>query len=219
LQAQAEGRRLEREIVAISEKERQTIGADLHDGLGQQLTAIELICAGLKDDVAELRPDIRKRLDQVGKMLREAVGQTRILARDLVPINNDSDALPVALAQLAERISSSGNILCHFRHSEGLQIEDPTTAGHLYRIAQEAVNNAIKHGHATKIEVFLGRQGGDQCLRIVDNGGGIRKTVDRDRGIGLRVMHHRANIIGATLEIASARGSGVTVTCIISKKT
>jgi signal transduction histidine kinase len=124
----------------------------------------------------------------------------------------------VALAELAERISSSGQIVCRFEHSDSPPVADPVAAGHLYRIAQEAVNNAIRHGRATEILVRLGEQKGDTFLSVNDNGEGMPKAAARDRGVGLRVMRHRANIIGAALDIASPRGSGVTVTCTIPKR-
>ena len=211
--AHAEGRRLESEIVAISEKERQSIGADLHDNLGQQLTAIELLCTGLKEDIVELRPDLRKRLDQMGRMLREAITQTRILSRGLVPVREDPDALRTALAELAERINSSDHIRCRLDCPTAVSIPEPAVAGHLYRIAQEAVNNAVKHGKPTKIVIRFRETPDGPWLQIADNGAGMPKADHRSQGVGLRMMQHRAGVIGANLSIASRRSNGVTVTC------
>ncbi len=211
--AQADSRRLEGEIVATSEKERHNIGADLHDGLGQQLTAIELICTALKEDMAQERPDLKDRMEHVVLLLREAVSQTRQLARGLVPIIDDPDALRIALAELAARMSSPGRVVCRLECASSIPIKDPAIAGHLYRISQEAVNNAVKHGRASEILIRLEQRGGRPWLRISDNGKGLPKTTDRGAGVGLRVMSHRARVIGAELAIASRREAGVTVTC------
>ncbi len=216
--AKADSRRLEKEVVAVSEKERQKIGGDLHDGLGQQLTAIELMCAGLKEDVAGLGPDLVARVEQMGQMLREAISQTRILARGLVPVREDPDALRVALFELAERIHASGNLRCRFECESPVAVEEPAVAGHLYRIAQEAVNNAVKHARATEIVIRLARTPEGPWLQVADNGSGMPKLDRANPGIGLRMMNHRAEVIGAVLSIASRRDGGVSVTCGFAEK-
>jgi signal transduction histidine kinase len=211
--AQEDRRRLESEIVATSEKERHNIGADLHDGLGQQLTAIELICTALREDMAGIRPDLKERMEQVVLLLREAVSQTRQLARGLVPIIDDPDALRIALGELASRMSLPGRVRCRLECPSAVPIEDPVVAGHLYRITQEAVNNAVKHGSASEILIRLEVKGGRPWLRISDNGKGLPRTAEGGSGVGLRVMSHRARVIGAELAISSKRDAGVTVTC------
>jgi signal transduction histidine kinase len=216
--AQADSRRLETEIVAISEKERHNIGADLHDGLGQQLTAVELICTSLKEDIAGLRPDLRERVEQMGRMLREAISQTRVLSRGLVPVRDDPDALRTALAELTERINSLGRIRCRLECPATVAPLEPTVAGHLYRIAQEAVNNAVKHSKTTEIVVRFRDTKEGPWLQVTDNGCGMPKTEERSSGLGLRMMQHRARVIGATLTVSSKRAAGVTVTCSLSPK-
>lgn len=216
--AQADSRRLEREIIAVSEQERHNIGADLHDGLGQQLTAIELICAGLKEDIGGIQPDLGARVDQMGKMLREAIGQTRILARGLVPVREDPDALRIALAELAEQITSSGHIRCRLECPAPVPIREASVAGHLYRIAQEAVNNAVKHSKASEIVIRFRQTKGGPWLQISDNGSGMPKTDSHNQGVGLRMMRHRAGAIGANLSVSSTRDSGVTITCALPAK-
>ncbi len=211
--AQVDSQRLESEIIATSEKERHNIGADLHDGLGQQLTAIELICTGLKEDIEGIRPDLRERLDQIILLLREAISQTRLLARGLVPIIDDPDALRIALGELAARMSSPGRVRCRLDCASAVPISDPAVAGHLYRMTQEAVNNAVKHGGASEIVIRLEQKGGRPWLRVSDNGKGLPKAGGRGPGVGLRVMGHRARVIGAELTVASKRDSGVTITC------
>ena len=210
--AQAESRRLEGEILDIGESERRRIGADLHDGLGQQLTAIELLCAGLKEDAAS-RPDLAGRLDQMGKMLREAIAQTRALARGLVPVGDDADALPAGLAELADRTNALGRARCRFEASSPAPRCGRAVASHVYRIAQEAVNNALKHANATEIVIRLSRCGGALRLEVADNGAGL--PAEKGKGLGLEVMRHRAGVIGGSFEVVSRRGQGVAVRCTV----
>jgi len=242
--AREEHRRLENEIVAASERERHTIGADLHDNLGQQLTAIELMCAAAKEDAAA-HPPVAYRLDQISRMLREAIAQTRFLARGLVPIGSDPDALQISLAELAERTNALGRARCTFESPEAIALSDARAAGHLYRIAQEAVNNALKHARARHISIRLVREPGALALEISDDGAGLSKTqtggagspsrpefqggsraeiqaasekAPHPAGVGLGVMQHRASAIGAELTIASKRGGGVTIACRLPLK-
>ena len=213
LAAQAGHKRLEREILAASERERHSIGADLHDNLGQQLTALELICTTLKEDTAG-QPALAKRLDTMGKMLREAISQTRLLARGLVPVGREPDALQNGLTELAERIDSIGRVRCRFDCPEPVAIGDPLVAGHLYRIAQEALNNAVKHAGAAQVTIRLARTHGTLALEISDDGTGLTKPLPgQQSGLGFGVMQHRASAIGAELTTLSKRGEGVTIEC------
>jgi len=211
--AQAEHRRLEREILDISERERHSIGADLHDNLGQQLTALELMCTLAKEDAAA-HPELADRLNLMSRMLREAVAQTRFLARGLVPVGAEPDALQLGLAELAERTGAIGKLRCTFACPRPVALTDPFTAGHFYRIAQEAVNNAVKHARARHIEIRLEETSGRLDLVVMDDGEGLPPARSvRPGGIGLRVMRHRANVIGAQLTIEARRGEGVVVRC------
>lgn len=213
--AQAEQKRLENEIIAASERERQRIGADLHDGLGQQLTALELMCTVLKEDAVG-NPALAKRLGTMGKMLREAIAQTRSLARGLVPVGSEPDALQNGLTELAGRINALGRLHCRFDCTETINVGDSFVAGHIYRIAQEAVNNAVKHSRAKNVTLQLARESANLVLEIADDGAGMAKTRStQHRGLGLGVMQHRASMIGAELSITSKRGEGVTIRCTL----
>lgn len=211
--ARAEHARLEQEVVAASERERHAIGADLHDGLGQLLTAVEFMCAGLKADTAHTQPETAARLDQMGAMLREAVAQTRYLARGLVPVAGGPDALHNALAALADRANGLGRTRVEFKAADPVEIADPVATSHLYRIAQEAVNNALKHARAALITVRLERRDGKLRLEIADDGTGLAEASE-GRGAGLGLMRHRASLIGAELTLKSRRGGGVVITCL-----
>lgn len=207
--AQVEHKRLEHEVLAVSERERHTIGADLHDGLGQQLTAIELMCAMLKADAAG-NPAMTKSLDLMSRMLREAIAQTRFLARGLVPVGSDADALQIGLTELAERTNALGTLRCTFDCPEPITVSDPFAAGHLYRIAQEAVNNAVKHAKARHVTIGLRKTEDALRLEIADDGIGFTR---KRTGLGLGVMQHRAKVIGADLSITSKRGEGARIVC------
>ena len=211
--ARAEHERLEKEILAASERERQGIGADLHDNLGQQLTALELMCTALKEDAAS-HPDLAKRLAVMGAMLRAAITQTRSLARRLVPVGSEPDALQNGLTELVERINALGRGQCRLECPSPVLVKEAVVSSHLYRIAQEAVNNAVKHARASRIVIRLEETKAEVILEVSDDGGGMGRE-DRAgarRGLGLGVMHHRARVIGAELVIVSGR-NGVVVKC------
>jgi signal transduction histidine kinase len=210
--AQLEQKRLEAEIFAVGERERHAIGADLHDGLGQQLTALELMCTALKEDAAH-HPEMARPLDTMGKLLREAIAQTRYLARGLVPVGSGPEALSMGLAELAARTNALARKHCVFECPEPVTVADPVVAGHLYRIAQEAVNNAVKYARADQVTISLTKSERMLVLAIADDGVGLPKNRAHPRGLGLGVMQHRANVIGAAFEISSKRGVGVTITC------
>ncbi len=207
--AQEEHTRLEHEVLAASERERHSIGADLHDGLGQLLTAIELTCTMLKSDAAG-HPVLTRRIDAMSRMLREAIAQTRFLARGLVPLGSDPDALQIGLTELIERINAIGKLRCVFECPQPVTVPDPFVSGHLYRIAQEAVNNAVKHARARQVTVRLVTGEGALRLEVEDDGSGLARN---RTGLGLGVMQHRAKVIGGELTITSNRGEGVKIVC------
>jgi signal transduction histidine kinase len=210
--ARAEHLRLEQEVLAAGERERQSIGADLHDGLGQLLTAVGLMCTALKEDTTTSQPAVAKGLEQMSGLLREAVAQTRYLARGLVPVGDEADALQTGLAELAARTNGLGRVRCRFECGEPVLFNDPAVAGHLYRIAQEAVNNALKHSRADQIAIRLMQDSRCLLLQVRDTGTGLPAM--RSAGVGLGLMHHRAGVIGATLTVESGPPGGVTITCV-----
>jgi signal transduction histidine kinase len=207
----------QKQLVVVSERERVRFGAELHDGLGQQLTAIELRCQSMKEDIPPDRVDLKNQISEISQFLREAIAQTRALARGLSPVNLGSGGLLEALGELAMRMSRDGQIKCIFDCSVPVFVEGNLAQGHLFRIAQEAVNNAVKHSGAGEVVVRLTKGDGAVRLDISDNGRGFPKSPS-NRGIGLQIMRHRASVIGAELEIKSENGAGVTVSCILKTK-
>ncbi len=202
-------------LLEISEKEQHRIGADLHDGLGQQLTAVEILCAGLKEDLAA-NPRLAKQAERIGRLLRESIGQVRSLARGLVPVKDDPDALWASLIELAERTNAPGRLECHLDCPVMVPVANSQVAGHLFRIAQEAVNNALKHSRAKRIILSLARGADGLELSVADNGRGF--TPAKGRGMGLQVMQHRASVIGAELTVETKPGQGTTIRCRLPEK-
>jgi signal transduction histidine kinase len=202
----------------VSEREQQRIGHDLHDGLGQQLTAIELMCQSLRSDLAAIQPELHEQTTQICRFLREAITQTRALAHGLAPFKLDANGLQVALAELAQTTSSLGRVQCRFLCSSTLLLEDNEAVANLYRIAQEAVHNAVKHGQANEVTICLAQTNGAVQLKVSDDGKGLPKAKEQTQGMGLQVMKHRTSVIGADLEVESKPGKGVTVTCTLRRK-
>jgi signal transduction histidine kinase len=170
-----------------------------------------MMCASLKADVAARQPALTRQVEQICARLRETISQTRSMARGLVPVKDEPEALWASLIELAERTHALGRASCRFDCPKPVIVEDNAVAGHFYRIAQEAVNNAVKHSEATVVVIQLARHRQRLELRISDNGRGLART--KSAGMGLQVMKHRARVIGAELTVDSPPGKGVTITC------
>ena len=218
-----ERKQLEKEILRISDREQWRIGQELHDNLGQQLTAIELMCQSLKSDLEVDCPQLVDQPEKMSQFLRQAIAQTRSLAHGLTAFRLDAEGLQAALAELAERTNSIGRARCRFHCPKPVLMKDSEAAGHLFRIAQEAVNNALKHSGASEILLTLNTDDGTVELKISDDGKGFPKVTGRRdgrevrEGMGLQVMKHRANAIGAELSIKSKQPKGVTIICTLRR--
>lgn len=210
-------KRLEREILDLSDREQRRIGRDLHDGLGQQLTAMELCAHGLLDEIKTAAPSTVKSLKELARQLRQAVTQTRLLSHGLSPVSLEADGLMNALRELAESTRTLARVDCEFTCHPAVLIPDAHVATHLYRIAQEAVNNALKHSQAGEILLNLEDTGDLLTLTVRDNGRGAAKSPASGTGMGLRVMKYRADLIGAKLDLDSAPRRGTRVTCAVRK--
>ena len=213
LRTRSERERLEREVLQASEDERRRIGQDLHDSLGQTLTGIVFLSSALTQAVESREPGAGDQADQICAMAKEAVKQARGLARGLVPVDLKADGLMAALEGLAANVSDVFKIHCRFECSRPVLIHDNMTATHLYRIAQEATNNAMRHAHAHHVVVRLGEDDGQIVLKIDDDGPGLPENLDRMKGSGLRIMSYRARMIGGTLDVARGPQGGACVVC------
>lgn len=209
--------RLERQIMEISERERERIGHELHDGLGQQLTGIAFLSKALSQKLnAQALPEA-KEASQIVAMINQAVSETRLLARGLQPVEVDANGLMSALEGLASNIEALFHIDCNFRCTAPVLLHDRNTANHLYRIAQEAVNNAVKHGKSKHISIELSAPRGRIQLIVRDDGAGIDPcTADNGPGMGLQIMRYRANLIGANLEIENGPDKGTQISVFLN---
>jgi len=206
-------KRLEREILEISDREQRRIGHDLHDGLCQHLAGIELMSQVLEQKLEPLSRDAAKRAGDIAQNVREAIGQTRSLARGLSPVTLESEGLTSALHELAVNTEKLFNVKCHFDGDSLVAVPNHAVATHLFRLAQEAVSNAIKHGKAKRITIHLKADPGRIYLAVSDNGRGIPAKLPQSKGMGLRIMQSRAGMIGGTLTIERNADGGTSVIC------
>ncbi|MCD6048842.1 MAG: response regulator receiver sensor signal transduction histidine kinase [Verrucomicrobia bacterium] len=218
-----ERRRLEAGMIEISDQEQQRIGQDLHDGLGQQLTGLEMKNFLLLEDLATLdlaanRDNLQRQAHKISVELRNCVTATRALARGLAPMNIRTEGLVGALRQLAHNVCIPKKLNCRFVCGSSVTLNDPQIEGHLYRIAQEALNNSLKHARPKNIQMNLSVRGDELRLQIKDDGCGLPKSQKNKTGMGLEVMEHRARVIGASLDIKSSTGQGVCITCALPLK-
>lgn len=208
--------RMENEILDISVREQRRIGQDLHDGLCQQLTAIAYLCRGLEQRVEREAPDFAGDIRAIGGHLKEAIQQSRDIARGLFPVRIESHGLASALQELAASTSEYFKVTCAFFSEGDPNIEGTARAVHLYYIAREAVTNAIKHARARNIHILLAAQPGEIKLRVTNDGDPFSEPTDTQGGMGLRTMRYRAELLGGTWCISAGPGSGqTTVSCIL----
>jgi PAS domain S-box-containing protein len=209
-----ERRRLEQEVLNISEQEQRRIGQDLHDGICQQLAGIELMSQVLEQSLARKTKKHSAQAGQIAAHVREVISQTRMLAHGLCPVVLESEGLMSALQELAHATVRMFGVECVFRCAHPAHIHDTATATHLYRIAQEAVSNALKHGKARHIEIGLATEADRIFLVVKDDGCGIPATPPRT-GAGLRIMQYRAGMIGGSVVVQRGQPAGTTIACSV----
>jgi PAS domain S-box-containing protein len=207
---------LEREVLAITERERRHVAQDLHDGLGQHLSGIAYLSDALRQELLEKCSIGARDAARLTRLAQEAIQLTRDLARGLLPVRPDPEGFADAVRDLAARMRHVFKINCRFVSRGSTLIHDETMATHLYRIAQEAVTNAIRHGKATSVEVMLIQTGRRLRLIVRDNGRGMPAFLPRRQGMGLRVMQYRADLIHGSLSVHKQPQGGTEVLCAIS---
>jgi PAS domain S-box-containing protein len=214
-----ERKRLQKEILEISDREQRRIGQDLHDGLCQQLAGIELMSQAVAQKLADKSGEHSRHVAEIAGHVRDAITHTRSLARGLSPVTLESEGLMSALQDLATNTAKFFNVVCRFGFVKPVEVPDHAVATHLFRIAQEAVSNAIKHGKATHILIQLKKSHHRVCVMVKDNGSGFPKEVSNSKGMGLRIMQSRAGMIGGKLTVENNRSKGACVICSIALKT
>ncbi len=210
-------RLLEKEIQEISEREQRRLGQDLHDGLGQALTGIGFITKVLAQKLAAKGVEEAKDAANIVTLISQALQQTRELARGLCPVVLEKNDIHAALQQLADNMEKFFGIDADVDFDPRVQIDDNAVAVHLYRIAQEATTNAMKHGKAKRIHISLRQSSGQLTLQIRDDGVGCPSEV-QSKGMGMRVMQHRARMINALLEIQCPPDGGTLILCCLQNK-
>ena len=231
----SERRELEQAVLRVAEDERRRIGQDLHDGLGQMLTGTGLIARGLARKLEAVDKQASEEANEVVELIKEADAYARTISRGLVPVELDAHGLDDALQRLATNAVRLFDITCTFEaHGQDTEADVPDDVSpHLFRIAQEAISNAAYHGKAELVTITLSRSPEWLTLRVADDGIGFpgldrsagatrlepipgkRDKTTENRGMGIRIMHYRARIIGGALEIRLGPNGGTVVTCAV----
>lgn len=212
----AERKRLEHELLEITENERRRIGLDLHDDLGQRLSGIALMTKGLSLRLAKARATEAREAERIHGLIQEAMSHASDVAHDLATLDSPDNDLPAALGNLAARARQLFRIACGFRVDPGLPTLDSGIVTQLYKIAQEGVTNAIKHGKASRVRIRVELAGDNLVLTVRNNGKPLPDLKPRaTTGMGLRIISHRARLIGGEFDIRNGKTSGAVLTCTV----
>lgn len=216
-----ERRQLEKDIVTVSEHEQQRIGQDLHDGLCQHLAAVGCAARVLAEELQSRDMPEAHDAVMIEEALQQAVLEARDLARGIFPVHVDRDGLSAALSDLAQLTSRLTGAEIVVRDDAEVMVDNPEAAMHLYRIAQEAVGNAVRHGKARQVVIRLAARKPDGVvLTVEDNGSGMKERhSSKAAGMGLRTMRYRAQALDGTLEIKTAAKTGTVVQCQVPAHT
>jgi PAS domain S-box-containing protein len=213
----SERKELQKRILEVAAEEQRRIGHDLHDDVGQELTGLGLFAATARTALQRgALPQAQEMTDKLVEGVKRTLGKVRALSRGLNPVEVDSEGLMSALTELAARTSEAGGVTCTFSCPQPLRFGDNAVATHLFRIAQEATSNAVKHGRAAHVDIALIEEGGVVSLSVRDDGTGI-DLAGRSEGLGLRIMRYRADLIHAKFIIESPAKGGTVVSCTLRK--
>jgi two-component system sensor kinase FixL len=207
------GRRLGKQILGIYEEEQRYIGRELHDNLGQQLTGIAIISKVLEQRLQRQSLPEATNAKEIARLVNEAIDQVRQLSRRLHPVSQGDDGLASALQALATATQNSHGVTCAFACAGHVPVQDLAIATHVYRIAQEAVANAICHGDARQVSLALSADHGRATLTIENDGRDFPAKVPDGPGVGLQIMYCRAEAIGGTLDVQRRAEGGTRVIC------
>ena len=201
---------MQREIIEVPVREQRRIGQELHDGIGQQLTGLGMLAASLLNKAS--RPE-HNLASQLATGIQETLGQVRALSRGLVPVEIDAEGFISALKNLTEDIQRQSHIPVALEIHDNMRFANNDTVMHLYRIAQEALNNAVKHAEASQLSVSLKTEDNDGLLEISDNGRGISDDFINDEGLGLSIMKYRCSLFEGEIKIKPLAQGGTCVSC------
>jgi PAS domain S-box-containing protein len=215
----SERKRLENELLEITEKERRRIALDLHDDLGQRLSGIALMTKGLELKLNKAKADTAQDASRIYTLVQEAMTHASDLAHDLATLDLHKKTLPQALGDLAAHARELFGISCEFSQQGTVPTLDGNVVTQLYKIAQEALTNAIKHGKSTRVLIGLTVVPQRLTLTIENDGLPFPDLRSRSTGMGLRIMNYRASLIGACLDIKAKATQGTLVTCVVHLET
>ncbi len=219
IQMLEERRQLEKDIVSVSEHEQQRIGQDLHDGICQQLAAIGCAARVLAEDLQAQGIQSAQDASLIEGSIQQVVLEARNLARGIFPVHVDRSGLAAALVDLGKMVSRLTGTSIIVNDCVDVPLDAPEVSMHLYRIAQEAVANAVKHSEATEVHIAMKLEDDRLELRIEDNGKGMPPLSRmRGDGMGLRTMHYRAQALQADLAIGQQSNGGILVSCRLQLK-
>lgn len=208
--------RLEKQIIEVSEYEQQRIGRDLHDGLCQFLAAIGCAVTSLKTELTQRElSELANRAGEIEKLLSDSVGHARDLSHGLLPVQFEENGLSAALQELAATTTRPSTLKCNFDCAGANGLSNNGHAAHLYRIAQEAIHNATRHGQARNIDIHLSSNANATSLSVADDGIGFPEHGKQSNGFGISIMRYRANLMKGELLIESTPGSGTVVSCTV----
>lgn len=214
----SERKRLEREVLETSEREQQRIGRDLHDGLCQHLAGTSLAAGLLAEALQGHSRQLSDEALRIARLTRVAVSHAQRISQGLYPVQLEESGLMAALTELAATVSDLFYVACEFKCHNPVRIADATVATHLYRIAQEAVNNAAKHSKAKRITIELEQNRREIVLTVFDNGKGLPPPSSRRDGMGMRNMEYRARLIGGDFSIHTRSGDGTSIVCRVPNR-
>jgi signal transduction histidine kinase len=208
----------EEHLLGISEEVQRAIAQDLHDDVGQEITGLALKATTLAEMLATFRRPAASLAADIDASAGRTQAKIRGLSRRLLPVVLEEGVLAVAIGELVAAVNTDSRITCTFDCNCPGLVLDSRTATHLYRIAQEAVCNALRHSDARSIRIALEQQNGDTVLRIEDDGTGVSRDAVQASGMGLRTMRYRAGLIGGELEIGRGPSGGVSVLCRLTPR-
>ncbi|HUO08411.1 MAG TPA: DUF4118 domain-containing protein [Phycisphaerae bacterium] len=209
-------KRLESEVAGLVEADRVHVGMELHDNLCQQIAATGMLASSLAKRLRSQEPSLNELTSRIVSVLSDIGGQAHKMARGLLPVQIEPAGLMMALGALAQQTQEMQEVNCEFRCAAPVPVENTTTATYLFRIAQEAIHNAVRHGRARHITITLSGAEG-VVLEVCDDGVGISSAAERSTGSGLRIMAYRARVIGGDLKITANPHGGTLVQCSLSK--
>ncbi|NIT59907.1 MAG: PAS domain S-box protein [Aliifodinibius sp.] len=213
----SERRRLEREILRISEEERRNLGQDLHDGLGQMLTGIHLISKNLAQKLESKGIPDSDKVQEISDLVKEADEYAKALAHGMVNVDFKEEGLEAALEQLTKQIEKLFDVNCSVHNKGRISLSNNMQGMHLYRIAQESISNAVKHGKANNITIDLKKENGSLQLSVKDDGIGFTESQKKKKkpGMGINIMRYRASILSGRIEIFETEDKQTKVVCTI----